>query len=75
MVPNLIEFSKEEIEGFASNSVVTGSSVIAQSGNPTFKEKLKKLGYQTVEVDLSEFVKSGGGANCLTNILEEEFLN
>lgn len=74
-VPNLIEFSREEINGFCSNSVVTDSHVIAQSGNPTFKNKLKELQYNTVEVDLSEFMKSGGGANCLTNILEEELLS
>lgn len=74
-VPNLVKFSKEEIDNFASNSVVTDKHVICQSGNPTFEKKLNKLGYKMVEVDLSEFIKSGGGANCLTNILEEEIIN
>lgn len=70
LIPNLIELSKEEAMGFCGNSVVTGNTVIHQAGNPTFTEKLKKLGYNSLDVDLSEFKKSGGGAHCLTNILE-----
>lgn len=70
MIPNLIEFSKEEAMGFCANSVVTGNTVVHQAGNPTFTKKLADLGYQSIEVDLSEFKKSGGGAHCLTNILE-----
>lgn len=70
-VPNLIPFTKKEAMGFSSNSVVTDHHVIVQKGNPTFLDKLQNLGYQTTEVDLGEFIKSGGGAHCLTNILEE----
>ncbi|HEX7041779.1 MAG TPA: hypothetical protein VF189_00880, partial [Patescibacteria group bacterium] len=69
-IPNLIEFTREEAFNFSSNSVVTDHHVIVQKGNPTFTKKLHKLGYATEEVDLSEFMKSGGGAHCLTNILE-----
>lgn len=71
LVPNLIEFTKDEAIGFCANSVVTDHHVIHQKNNITFSSKLHKLGYKTVEVDLSEFKKSGGGAHCLTNILEE----
>ena len=70
-VPNLIPFSKKEAFGFSANSVVTDHHVIVQKGNPTFVNKLHNLGYKTNEVDLSEFMKSGGGAHCLTNVLEE----
>jgi N-dimethylarginine dimethylaminohydrolase len=69
-IPNLIEFSKEEAHGFCANSVVTDHHVVMQKNNPTFQKKLHSLGYKTVEVDLSEFIKSGGGAHCLTNILK-----
>jgi len=69
-VPNLIPLSKEEAMGFVANSVVTDHTVVHQAGNPTFIKKLNELGYTSVEVDLSEFKKSGGGAHCLTNILE-----
>jgi N-dimethylarginine dimethylaminohydrolase len=71
MIPNLIEFTKEETAAFSANSVVTGKNVIHQKGSTTFVKKLKELGYNSIPVDLSEFMKSGGGAHCLTNILEE----
>ena len=70
MVPNLLEFSKDEAYGFCANSIVTGHHVIQQKGNPTFIEKLKQLGYASIEVETGEFMKSGGGIHCLTNILE-----
>ena len=69
LVPNLIEFSKEEAFGFCANSVVTDHHVIHQAGNTTFKIKLKELGYLSAAVDVGEFMKSGGGIHCLTNIL------
>lgn len=69
-IPHLIELTKAEAEGFAANSVVTDHHVIHQKNNPTFVKKLADLGYKSIEIDLSEFKKSGGGAHCLTNILE-----
>lgn len=71
-IPNLIELTEEEAEGFCANSVVSGNTVIHQADNPTFTKKLKDLGYNSIDVDLSEFKKSGGGVHCLTNILEYE---
>lgn len=75
LVPNLIEFTEEEANGFAANSVVTDHHVVHQSGNPTFKKKLEDLGYTSVEVEMGEFMKSGGGPHCLTNVLEEGWEN
>ena len=69
-VPHLLELTKEEALGFCGNSIVTDHHVVHQKDNPSFKQKLQTLGYKSVEVDLSEFKKSGGGAHCLTNILE-----
>ena len=70
LVPNLLELTKEEANGFCANSVVTGNNVIHQTGTVSFNHKLKELGYNSIEVNLSEFMKSGGGIHCLTNILE-----
>lgn len=67
---NLIELSENEVNGFAANSVVSGQTVFIQKFNPSFKQKLKKLGYETVEIDVSEFIKSGGGLHCLTFEIE-----
>lgn len=75
LVPNLIEFTEEEANGFAANSVVTDHHVVHQSGTPTFKKKLEDLGYTSVEVEMGEFMKSGGGPHCLTNVLEEGWEN
>jgi len=69
LVPNLLELTEEETNGFCANSVVTDHHVIHQKGNPTFTEKLKQLGYKSIEVDVSEYMKSGGGIHCHTNIL------
>ena len=71
LVPNLLEFTKEEALGFCANSVVTDHHVVHQRGNETFKNRLQNLGYTSVEVEIGEFMKSGGGAHCLTNVLEE----
>ncbi len=75
LVPNLIEFTQEEANGFAANSVVTDHHVVHQSGNPTFKKKIEDLSYTSVEVEMGEFMKSGGGPHCLTNVLEEGWEN
>lgn len=69
LIPNLLEFTKKEAFGFCANSEVTGNTVIHQTGNPSFQKKLATLGYDSVQVDVSEFMKSGGGIHCLTNIL------
>jgi N-dimethylarginine dimethylaminohydrolase len=66
LVPNLIEFTKRDVQGFCANSVVIGDTVLMNKGNPHFKKTTKNLGYETKELDMSEFVKAGGGIHCLT---------
>jgi N-dimethylarginine dimethylaminohydrolase len=75
LIPNLIEFTRDEVNAFSANSVVTDHHVIHQKGSETFKAKLKDLRYKSIEVDVSEFIKSGGGAHCMTSILEEGWGN
>lgn len=71
IVPNLIELTDFEVRNFAANSVVTDHKVIVNRNLPTFRTTLDKLGYQAIEVDVNEFAKAGGGAHCLTNVLDE----
>ncbi len=71
LIPDLHELSTEEATGYGANSFVTGSTVVTQAGNPSFTRKLKKLGRDVVEVDVSEFKKAGGGIHCLINTLEK----
>jgi arginine dihydrolase len=70
LVPNLVELSDDEAYGFCANSIVINHQVIHQK-NKTFCDKLNKFGYSSIQIDAGEFMKSGGGIHCLTNILEE----
>ena len=73
IVTNLIPLSDHEANNFAANSLVTDHHVIMQKGNKNFADKLHNFGYKTLEIDVSEFMKSGGGIHCLVQILEEEY--
>jgi len=70
IVPNLIPINEREMKNFCANSIVSGDTVIHQKDSPSFTNRLNELGYKSVEVDLSEFKKSGGGIQCLINVLE-----
>jgi N-dimethylarginine dimethylaminohydrolase len=72
IIPNLIPFNYEELLNFAANSVVTDHHVVMQKNNPVFKKEIKNQGYKTVEVDVGEFIKAGGGIHCLMQVLKEE---
>lgn len=68
-VPNYFELTHDEAFNFCTNSVVSGRNVFVQKGSKTFNKKLETIGYKVVELDVSEFIKAGGGIHCLTNIL------
>ncbi len=42
-----------------------GKHVILQKGSPNFCERLKANGFEPIEVDTSEFMKSGGSVFCM----------
>lgn len=69
LVPKLIQFTDKEAYGFSGNSLVTDHHVVLQKDNPTFSKKVTSLGYKTLEIDLSEFKKAGGGVHCLTQVI------
>ncbi len=62
----LIPVSPEEAARFACNSVNIGDTVILNQGSGKLVDDLKQRGFQVIEVDLSEFLKAGGSAKCLT---------
>ena len=68
-VAELVVVSREEAENFALNSFVHDQVVFMQKGNPETQKKLKEFGYQVVEVDVTEFMKAGGGIHCLTQVV------
>jgi N-dimethylarginine dimethylaminohydrolase len=71
-VPDLIEVCEEESPHFACNAVVLGRTVITNSGCPDLHRQLRARGFAPEECPLSEFVKAGGSAKCLTLRLDGE---
>lgn len=56
---------------FACNAVNIGRTVILNYASDDLQARLKKAGFLTVEKPLSEFLKAGGSAKCLTLKLTE----
>jgi N-dimethylarginine dimethylaminohydrolase len=71
-IPTLIEVRAEEAQSFSCNAVVVGRTVMLNRGAPKLAEDLERLGYATRPLDLSEFIKSGGSAKCLTLRIDGE---
>ncbi|MDX1944823.1 MAG: arginine deiminase-related protein [Pirellulaceae bacterium] len=72
LVPELIEVAAEEAQSFACNAVVVGRHVVTNSGCPGLHRDLAARGYTPIATPLSEFVKAGGSAKCLTLRLDGE---
>lgn len=64
--PDAIEVSDEEAREFACNAVVIGSHVVMNTVSRKLCATLSGRGYECLPVGLSEFIKSGGSAKCLT---------
>lgn len=71
-VPKLHAISEHDAHRFGCNAVVVGSRVIHNSGCSELSDQLSGLGYQSIPVDLDEFLKAGGSAKCLTLRLDGE---
>lgn len=71
-VPELIPVDEEEARSFACNAVVVGDHVVTNTGCPKLHADLKARGFLPHATPLSEFVKAGGAAKCLTLRLDGE---
>ena len=71
-VPTLVEVSPDEAARFACNAVVIGRHVVLNTGCPQLANDLTNLGYDPHCTDLSEYIKAGGSAKCLTLRLDGE---
>lgn len=72
LIQELIPASPEEAGHFACNAVVVGRTVITNTGCPELHRQLRARSFEPIETPLSEFVKSGGSAKCLTLRLDGE---
>jgi N-dimethylarginine dimethylaminohydrolase len=66
---NTIEVNEHEALRFACNAVVLGNHVVLPSGCPQITGELQSRGYTVHAVEMSEFLKAGGAAKCLTLLL------
>ncbi len=64
-----VRVSEPEALRFACNAVVVGRHVVLPAGCPRLASDLKARGFTVHSVELSEFLKAGGAAKCLTLIL------
>lgn len=65
-VPNIIEASVEEAQGFGLNSVSDGQTVITSNASESLLQKYRDAGFEVIGTPILEFRKSGGGVKCLT---------
>ena len=70
LVPDPIVLTDEEVEAFSANAVVVGRTVVMPACSPRLCEELRARGLEPVVVDVSEFIKAGGGPRCLTLALD-----
>ena len=66
-----IAVSEEDALDFACNAVNVDRHVIVNSAGPAFVASLQQHGFEVVQAPLSEFMKAGGSAKCLTLRLDE----
>lgn len=65
-VPNIIEASLEEAQGFGLNAVSDGQTVITSNASSSLLDKYRQAGFKVIGTPILEFRKSGGGVKCLT---------
>ena len=56
----------DEDESYAANSVWVNDRVLVPAGHPKTSQKIRQAGYDTIELDMSEFQKLDGGLSCLS---------
>jgi len=71
-IDELIPVGAAEAASFACNAVVLGRTVVINSGCPQLHRELQTRGFLPVATPLTEFVKAGGSAKCLTLRLDGE---
>ncbi|MFT5226458.1 MAG: dimethylargininase [Polaribacter sp.] len=67
--PEFAEFDQIEIdadEAYAANCVWINNRVLVASGYPKTSKAIADLGYQVIELDVSELRKLDGGLSCLS---------
>lgn len=61
-----IAIAEADAVNFACNAVNIGNIVILNKASSGLKQRLKEAGFEVIETPLTEFLKAGGAAKCLT---------
>ncbi len=67
----LIEVSTDDALRLACNSVEIGDAIVMHDCSERLRARLHSAGYRLFRTDLSEFIKAGGSAKCLTLRLDD----
>ena len=65
-IAKVLYIDEDEAYNFAANMIEVNHNIIIQQGNIKIIKKLSSLGFNILEVDTSEFIKSGGSCKCLS---------
>jgi len=66
LVPHAIEVPLDVAAGFACNAMPDGTTVISSIAALRLEPELRQAGLTTLGLEMSEFMKSGGGVRCLS---------
>jgi ornithine--oxo-acid transaminase len=72
LVPDPILLGDGEARAFSANCVVVGRTVVMPACSPRLRRELRARDFEPVVVDVSEFLKAGGGPRCLTLALDTQ---
>jgi lysine-ketoglutarate reductase/saccharopine dehydrogenase-like protein (TIGR00300 family) len=61
-----IAIAEADAVNFACNSVNIGDIVVMNKASDALKQRLAEAGFRVIETPLTEFLKAGGAAKCLT---------
>jgi len=70
LVPEPLELTLDEALQLTANSVVVGSTIVMTACPVRVGRQLERWGFDVAVVEVSEFVKAGGGVRCLTLALD-----
>jgi N-dimethylarginine dimethylaminohydrolase len=61
-----IAVDRDEAEDFCCNAVALGKNVILNAASPVLRDRLARAGFTVAATPLTQFMKAGGAAKCLT---------
>jgi len=66
LVPHVIEVPIDVAAGFACNAMPVDGCVVSSLAAARLEAPLADAGFDTIELPMSEFMKSGGGVRCMS---------